>query len=131
MIIKDWETRETEERESVYLVNRHVYSDRPCYLPKPLIKGLKDRRARTKPLPLNCSRDYRSVLQPRVKYLIPLNGEIRRYRTKSPIRKRSISGFLKYTADYINWKSTDAIDLMKVRIYPRRVQVTNNSENAK
>lgn len=47
--------------------NRHVYSDRPRYLRKPLIKGSKDRRTRIKPLPPNCSRDYRFVLPSRKK----------------------------------------------------------------
>jgi len=67
---------ETKGSAHIARVNRHVYSDRPCYLPKPLIKGFKDWRARTKLLPPNCWRDYRSVLQPTVKHLIPFREEI-------------------------------------------------------
>lgn len=94
MIIKKERDRGNTVCAAAYLVNRHVYSDRPYYLPKPLIKGFKDRRARTKPLPLNCSRDYRFVLQPRVKHLILWrNSEAP---SKILGRKRSILGILKY-----------------------------------
>jgi len=70
MIIKKERNRGNRICAVAYLVNRHVCSNRACYLPKPLIKCFKDWWARSKPLPLNCSRDYHFVLQPRVKHLI-------------------------------------------------------------
>ena len=60
-----WEAKREGSRSSANRANRHVCSGRARYLRKPVIKGSKDRRARIKLLPPNCSRDYRFVLPSR------------------------------------------------------------------